>query len=212
MENRSRIATPCLAAGAVTFATGTLLLCYCPGWFLVAAAFATPAALLGRGRARAAGAILIIASLAGAAVHAAGKIREASRRDPSGVVPADAGDDRPADLKKTNVFVGFKKITGIRLDVNTSDGKEVLWYVPEAKWREFESIFDRGVPYRNAQKRVVYALITITADRNEVVWSVLHMSNGECMLEISQDECWRGIKLRDIVRFVEGCEPRGTAP
>jgi hypothetical protein len=125
---------------------------------------------------------------------------------------AGAGEDRPAELKKTNVFASFKKVTSIRLDVNTADGKEILWYVPEAKWREFESIFDRGVPYRNAQKRVVYALITITADRNEVVWSVLHMSNGECMLEISQDECWRGIKLRDIVRFVEGCEPRGTAP
>jgi hypothetical protein len=123
----------------------------------------------------------------------------------------DAADDRPAAREKTNAFGRFKEIRNIRVDVKTFDGKAIVWDIPAANWREFESIFESGIRSTNADKREAYGQIRITAGHTDSVWTVLYANSDEFVLKVSDDECWRGISRRDLVKFVEGCEAHDAA-
>jgi membrane protein implicated in regulation of membrane protease activity len=66
---RGRFATTALAVSIVLFFFGFLILCYCPGWYALAAAFAGVAAIVGESSKRFFGIIFLLASLALSASH-----------------------------------------------------------------------------------------------------------------------------------------------
>jgi len=73
---KSQIAQVSLVVALVLFFSGFLVLCYCPGWYALAAGFAGVTVWLGAGRTRAWGALWLVASLAPTAVHTYAKVRE----------------------------------------------------------------------------------------------------------------------------------------
>ena len=76
---KPRIAKISLVVALVLFFSGFLVLCYCPGWYALAAGFAGVTVWLGAGRTRAWGVLWVVASLALTAVHAYAKVRETER-------------------------------------------------------------------------------------------------------------------------------------
>jgi hypothetical protein len=76
---RIRIAKISLAVALVLFFSGFLVLCYCPGWYALAAGFAGVTVWLGAGRTRAWGILWVVASLVLTAVHGYAKVREAEK-------------------------------------------------------------------------------------------------------------------------------------
>jgi membrane protein implicated in regulation of membrane protease activity len=70
------VAKSCLGIGLLLFVMGFLLLCYCPGWYGLAAGFTGITALVGKGRLRNWGIVCLIASLAFTAFHWTLKIRQ----------------------------------------------------------------------------------------------------------------------------------------
>jgi membrane protein implicated in regulation of membrane protease activity len=76
---KQRIAKISLVVALVLFFSGFLVLCYCPGWYALAAGFAGVTVWLGAGRMRAWGILWVLASLALTAVHAYAKVREGER-------------------------------------------------------------------------------------------------------------------------------------
>ncbi len=102
---RDRIAKISLVVALVLFFSGFLVLCYCPGWYALAAGFAGVTVWLGAGRMRAWGVLWVVASLALTAVHAYAKVREAEsvrgirqryeqkqRQDPNRITPPNKPD------------------------------------------------------------------------------------------------------------------------
>jgi len=76
---RKRIAEISLVVALVLFLSGFLVLCYCPGWYALAAGFSGVTVWLGAGRMRAWGVLWVAASLVLTAVHAYAKVREGER-------------------------------------------------------------------------------------------------------------------------------------
>jgi len=76
---KGRIATGGLVVSFLLFFTGFLLLCYCPGWYALAAGFAGLAAFLGKSGTRYLGIGFLLASLAFTVIHWELKLREAER-------------------------------------------------------------------------------------------------------------------------------------
>jgi len=76
---KAGLASISLAVCIALFFLGFLLLCFCPGWYLVAAAFAGIAVWLGAPKTRFWGAFWIVGSLTVAGVHVYGKSREQER-------------------------------------------------------------------------------------------------------------------------------------
>ena len=70
------IARISLVVSAVLFFTGGLVLCYCPGWYALAAAFAGVAAWFGASRTRVWATACLMASIVLTAVHTYGKVQE----------------------------------------------------------------------------------------------------------------------------------------
>jgi hypothetical protein len=60
---KQSIARVCLTVAVVFFFLGFFMLCYCPGWYAIAAALAGVAAWREKGRIRAWGFVLLVASL-----------------------------------------------------------------------------------------------------------------------------------------------------
>ena len=76
---KASVAKISLVVALVLFLTGFLVLCYCPGWYALAAGFAGVSAWLGSGRTRAWGVLGGVASLALTVFHIYGKMHEAER-------------------------------------------------------------------------------------------------------------------------------------
>jgi hypothetical protein len=80
MSPKPQVARICLTISAVLFLLGFLILCFCPGWYGIAAAFAGVAAWSGTGRVRTWAIILCAASLIMTGLDTYGKIKEHERR------------------------------------------------------------------------------------------------------------------------------------
>ena len=72
---KTRIARICLAVGLVLFFSGTLILCDCPGWFALAAAFIGVAVWLGAGKTRQWAVVCLIGALLATGLEAYEKVR-----------------------------------------------------------------------------------------------------------------------------------------
>lgn len=76
---KPRIARVCFAIGATFFFLGFFVLCYCPGWYGLAAGFAGVAAWRGMGRVRTWSIVLLVASLIMTGLNTYGEVKEHRR-------------------------------------------------------------------------------------------------------------------------------------